>query len=150
MERLRAEDVVRRQAVAQQDRLRLELELETEQRLKEQEKLVMQRMEEEKRLATDPKYRAFRQDQTRREEARAQFDRLSKVEAGGAARGHDVLGQVPTRGALGVRFWRCSFSTITEPVCSFSTRSSILSTSRTNDPMSYYSNSTFRNPKWAT
>ena len=84
MERLRAEDVVRRQAVAQQDRVRLELELETEQRLKEQEKLVMQRMEEEKRLATDPKYRAFRQDQTRREEARAQFDRLSKVEAGGA------------------------------------------------------------------
>ena len=67
-----------------------------------------------------------------------------------AARSHDVLGQVPGGGALGVRFWRCSFSTITEPVCSFSTRSSILSTSRTNDPMSYYSNSTFRDPKWAT
>ena len=66
------------------------------------------------------------------------------------AGGHDVLGQVPSGCALGVRFWRCSFSTITEPVCSFSARSSILSTSRTNDPLSYYSNSTFRDPKRAT
>ena len=39
---------------------------------------------------------------------------------------------------------------ITEPVCTFSTRSSTLSTSRTNDSMSYYSNSTFRDPKRAT
>ena len=67
-----------------------------------------------------------------------------------SARGHDVLCPVPCGRALGVRFGGRSFSIVIEPVCSFSTRSSALSTSRTNDPMSYYSNSAFGDPKWAT
>ena len=58
-----------------------------------------------------------------------------------------MFGQYHDAVALGVLFGRVDFSIMIEPVFDFSTGSSILSTSTTNDPMSYYSNSAFDNPK---